>query len=492
LKNLVGVVDIGTSRSKISVYKLSDSRLELVHREEYSSGLRIEDGRAEQDPETVYKIIRHGARVAREKNTRILGISVYRGSIVAWRRDGTPLSPVITWLDRRSLLYYDKASIRVKLASRLPVIGKVFRPGSPTLLILSLLESDPIIKGVVERGGGFLWSLDGFIAYRVSNRYIADPSSSALSGLVHPGRLSRLGVVARMAGLEWLPLPDFFYHTEVIGEVEGVEVGPIIADQQAGVIGLGCLGEKCLKITLGTGFFLDYSTGGELVLSPGDGLVPLLVLYTRARRVYGVEGFIAGVGLFIEYLAEKLGWGYDVFDRARWYNAEALVLPTPSGLRTPSAPYLEPIWLGSILPLGPEKGSSAVLLGASLGVGSIYKRLVGRRGAPTSIKLSGGLSRLRGVVDSVASAIGSEVLLAREKSDSSLGVAVLTAIASGIVEEKFLYEHDTEYTRTRYERLLPRGAVTAWEKLATALGRRSFWRRYRKVLEEILFESQKE
>ena len=491
MKNIVGVVDIGTSRSKVSVYRVHSNKLELVHREEYSSGLRVEADRAEQDPEVVYKIIRHGARVAREKNAAIIGVSVYRGSIIAWRRDGSPLSPIITWLDKRSLFYYDRAPVLLKLASRLPVIGKVFMPGSPLLLLLSLTRQDPVVGEAVKRGEGFLWSLDGFISYRVSGRYLADPASSALSGLIHPGSLSRIGLVARIAGLDWLPLPEFFYHTEVVGEIEGIDVGPIIADQQAGVIGLGCLEEGCLKATLGTGFFLDYCTGSRLVLSPGGGLIPLLVLYTESRRIYGVEGFLAGVGLYIEYLAEKLGWGYEVFDRARWYRAGALVLPMPSGLRSPFSPYLEPTWLGSVLPLGPEEASSAVVLGISLGIASIYERLVERLGAPNSIRVSGGLARLRGVVDGVSSATSSEVLVAREKSDSSLGVAILAAIASGIVEEKFLYEHSTEYTRVRYERIIPRGVVALWEKLVTALGRRSFWRRYRRLLEEILFESQK-
>lgn len=51
------------------------------------------------------------------------------------------------------------------------------------------------------------------------------------------------------------------------GALAGVPVGGLVGDQQAALIGNKCLGQGEAKCTYGTGAFLLFCTGGEIVKS---------------------------------------------------------------------------------------------------------------------------------------------------------------------------------------------------------------------------------
>lgn len=79
---------------KLFVY---DDELNVVHSEAVEVGLvHPGPGRAEQDAERLYVVVRSFARKAGELGARELGITTYRASIVLWRADGSPLTNVAT------------------------------------------------------------------------------------------------------------------------------------------------------------------------------------------------------------------------------------------------------------------------------------------------------------------------------------------------------------------------------------------------------------
>jgi len=91
-------------------------------------------------------------------------------------------------------------------------------------------------------------------------------------------------LLLNMSTLKWEPslleffgfresiLPKLVSTSEVYGEIaygalKGVPIGGLVGDQQAALIGNKCLSQGEAKCTYGTGAFLLFNTGGEIVKS---------------------------------------------------------------------------------------------------------------------------------------------------------------------------------------------------------------------------------
>lgn len=67
-------------------------------------------------------------------------------------------------------------------------------------------------------------------------------------------------------------LPQLVSSSELYGKIEqgalkGVQIGGLIGDQQGALVGNKCLGQGEAKCTYGTGAFLLFCTGSEIVQS---------------------------------------------------------------------------------------------------------------------------------------------------------------------------------------------------------------------------------
>ncbi|HHJ06671.1 MAG TPA: hypothetical protein ENK24_04150, partial [Anaerolineae bacterium] len=105
MQNAILGLDIGTSSTKAILFDLSGRELALAQQAYPLSTPRA--GWAEQDPEQVWQALLATLRqiVKRAgKGRRILAMSLatQSGSLIAAQSDGTPLAPMITWLDSRA------------------------------------------------------------------------------------------------------------------------------------------------------------------------------------------------------------------------------------------------------------------------------------------------------------------------------------------------------------------------------------------------------
>ncbi len=482
--SLVASIDVGTSRVKLRIYD-ADNGFRPVYGEAVEAPLVRRGYIAEQDPSRLREIVFHMLETAAKRGVRAVGFSVYRASVVAWKRDGTPLTGIVTWMDRRSLAVYDALPLHLKLTSRLPVVGTVFKPGSPLLMMRHFL-SQPRVGDAVRRGEAYLWTLDALLAHWVTGRFVADPCNAALTGLIDPRGLKPFPLIPRLAGLEELPLPEIAMHDEVLGEWSGVEVGPIIADQQAASLGLQCLERGCMKVSLGTGMFLDYTVGRKPLLGAGEGLVPLVLLRTSRTTLYGVEGFLAGPGILVDSLVASFFEDYE--DLARHAESEedaALLVPSVAGLRVPHRPFME----GALLGITPKPSKAMLARGAVAGIAlaaaDIYYRLVDAVGEePRDLRVGGGLSRLGPLVKLMARWVGRPLKVSIDPEDSARGSAMLAALATGLLGR--LEDVQVSLKTVEPDHMdgpdLPE-VVEAWRGLIGVLGSKSFWKKLRRTLE---------
>lgn len=171
---MYGVLDIGTTKIKIFVY---DKELSLRYRESVDN-VTFPDGT--QDPNHIAASVKHFLNVARERGVRRFGVATYRASVVAWDRGGRPLTPVYTWLfDRVDDLY----SRRFAALQHLPKLGILFRKYSPLFRFLRAYK-DGELGSCLKAETCFLWTLDGFVAYLLTRRYVSDATNATLSGFI--------------------------------------------------------------------------------------------------------------------------------------------------------------------------------------------------------------------------------------------------------------------------------------------------------------------
>ena len=108
-----------------------------------------------------------------------------------------------------------------------------------------------------------------------------------------------------------MSLPRIVDSTGPVAEATELRGAPIIAglagDQQAALVGAGCVGRGAVKITFGTGGTLDACLG------PGDpptdvrgpsGTFPIVSWQQQGRVVWGIEAMMLSAGSCVAWLCE--------------------------------------------------------------------------------------------------------------------------------------------------------------------------------------------
>ncbi|MDM7274508.1 MAG: FGGY-family carbohydrate kinase [Thermoprotei archaeon] len=430
-----GVIDVGGTGVKVSVYNESFRKVDYVKIQ--VPIVSSKEGVAEHDALEIRGAVIHTLKWLRERGVKLGGIATYRASILAWHRDGTPLTNVITWMDWRSRAVVSKPIYKV--LGLVPPLGRILRADSPAVKIKWLLESTPGIKARVERGEAYVGTLSSYIAYLVSSRYINDASNEALTGLLHPGNFKRLWPVYDILGIPKAVDPEVVDNVSHIGSTDGVDVGVLIADQQASIVGSSCLSPQCLKVTGSTGVFVDAVTG-ELIM-PGKPLIPLVVYRVRGEALYAVEGFASSGGSIVEWLV-RAGFLDSVGDLDRLaYEARHGVVFIPS-LSPISYPVVRGEATGLVYGLSHSTSKSDFARGALEGVVLIVASLADRvektAGRRELIRADGGLSNSTAYLKLLASACNRRVERVRGVDGTGRGVALLLAVYEGALKTRDL------------------------------------------------------
>ncbi|MFP3173375.1 MAG: FGGY family carbohydrate kinase [Vulcanisaeta sp.] len=422
----LGVIDVGTTNVKLIIYS---SELEPQYQEVINvPTLFPRSYYVEQDANTLRGAFRHLINVARDRGVKFLGISTYRASTIAWDRSGNPLTNIVTWLDRRGLEIINR--FPYNLLRRLPLMSSVLIPTSPVVQILWLLRNRRDILERVSRGEAYIGTLSSYLAYLVSGKYINDATNEALTGLWHPGRLERIGVVYDALKIPREVGPEVTDNVYEYGEIDGVRVGVLIADQQAAMIGEGCLTSGCGKVTNGTGSFVDVAI--DKFRLAGDGLLPLLVLKIGNSLFYGVEGFLPATGSVIDWLI-KLGLlsTPQELDRLMGIRTgDLVVIPALAGVNVPQRPCARGFIDGLTLDTNREVFVRAVVEGIVQLVALIFDKIRGIANVEF-VRVDGGLSRSNLFLKLLATALGVRVERQFDVEATARGVAALLKVFTG-------------------------------------------------------------
>lgn len=100
----IAVIDVGSTWTKLYVYReTGDCTIgePLVSKKHPTPRLPGPPGYSRLNPGELWRLLEGLAREAARAGADRLAVSLHRSSVVAWDREGRPLSPVIVWDDRK-------------------------------------------------------------------------------------------------------------------------------------------------------------------------------------------------------------------------------------------------------------------------------------------------------------------------------------------------------------------------------------------------------
>ena len=126
--------------------------------------------------------------------------------------------------------------------------------------------------------------------------HITDPTNASRTLLLDINTLKWSESLLAFFGLRPSILPRIVSSSEIVGSIstgplKGVQIGGLVGDQQGALVGNKCFHKGEAKCTYGTGAFLLFNTGHEVVRS-NNGLIGTVAYQAgpETRPVYALEG----------------------------------------------------------------------------------------------------------------------------------------------------------------------------------------------------------
>jgi glycerol kinase len=363
-----------------------------------------------------------------------VGIANQRASTVVWERTtGRPIGPALGWQDLRT----------VGDCLVLQGEGLRFAPNQSATKLAHLLNQYDVTRSRDLCFG----TVDTWIAWHLSEGrlHVTDLSNAAVTGLVHLDGRGWNDKILEALRIPIEMMPRIIDSTGAIGEATALVGAPPIAgiagDQQASLIGQGCVAPGPAKITFGTGGMLDVVVGPErpsFETRGGGGTFPVVTWQRDGEAMWGLEAIMLSAGTNVEWLRDDLG----IIDSAAESHEVAaactdtdgvVYVPALLGLGTPHWDYGA---RGALFGLTRGAARPHIVRAVLEGVAQRGADLVeaterdGGRSIPT-IRIDGGMSRNPTFVQALADATQRPVEVSPVVEATTLGAAFLAGLAIG-------------------------------------------------------------
>jgi glycerol kinase len=275
-----------------------------------------------------------------------IGITNQRETTLIYERDTLrPIHRAIVWQDRRTAEVCES----LRSAGHEDVIrertGLVLDAYFSATKAAWLLDSVPGARQRAEQGELAFATIDTWLVARLTAgaEHVTEPSNASRTMLYD---LSDGTFSPELCGLLDVPmamLPKILDSSGVFGRTDaasflGIDapITGVAGDQQSALFGQGAWTPGTSKNTYGTGSFLLFNTGDELVRSKA-GLLTSVGWRLDGRDTYVLEGAIFVTGASVQWLRDQLG----TIDQAS--DSEALAAELPAGNE---GVYLVPAFTG--------------------------------------------------------------------------------------------------------------------------------------------------
>jgi len=486
-------IDQGTTSTRAIIFDHAGSIVstgQLEHEQIFPRA-----GWVEHDPMEIWGNTRQviGQALSKANLTRhdieAVGITNQRETAVVWdRTTGLPVYNAIVWQDTRTQAIVDRLAAdgggdRFKKIVGLPLA--TYFSGTKIAWILENVdgarekaEAGDLMFGTTDTW--VLWNLTGGLEGGV---HLTDVTNASRTLFMNLETLEWDDEILAAFGVPRSMMPEIRSSSEVYGTVNEhsllreVPIAGILGDQQAATFGQAAFDQGEAKNTYGTGNFLIFNTGTEIIHSENGLLTTLGYKLGDAEPHYALEGSIAVTGSLIQWMRDNLGIissASEIETLARTVddNGGAYFVPAFSGL---FAPHWRSDARGALVGLTRfvNKGhiARAALEAIAFQTREVIDAVNADSGVPlTELKVDGGATANNLLLQFQADILGVPVVRPVVAETTALGAAYAAGLAvgfwSGLGELRSNWQEDARWEPDMEEAERAR-LLRNWKKAVT-------------------------
>src|SRR5680860_1320437 len=447
-------IDQGTTSTRTIIFDKSGSIVSSGQKEHEQ--ILPQAGWVEHDAKEIWDNTREviGQALSKANITRhdieSVGITNQRETAVVWvKNTGVPVYNAIVWQDTRTQPIVDRLAAdggveRFKQKVGLPLA--TYFSGTKIVWILENVEG---ARAKAEAGDLLFGTTDSWVVWNLTGGvdggvHITDVTNASRTMFMDLETLSWDEEILEAFDVPRSMLPEIRSSSEVYGTVHTssllreVPVAGILGDQQAATFGQAAFDTGESKNTYGTGNFLIFNTGEEIVHSKNGLLTTVGYKLGDAAPHYALEGSIAVTGSLIQWLRDNLGMissapEVETLAASVEDNGGVYIVPAFSGL---FAPYWRPDARGAIVGLtrfvNKNHIARAALEATAFQTREVLDAVNADSGVPlTELKVDGGMVANDALMQFQADILGVPVIRPKVVETTALGAAYAAGLAVG-------------------------------------------------------------
>jgi len=417
------------------------------------------DGWVEHDAEAIFQASVEVLREAVSKAARdmgevaAIGITNQRETVVVWdRKTGQPIHKAIVWQDRRTADVCERLRGEGREGEVTEITGLLLDPYFSGTKVGWLLDRVDGARARAEAGELLAGTMDTWVIWKLTGGRVhaTDATNASRTLLFDIRRQAWSEQMGEMLGVPLKLMPQVLDCTGDFGETQAELLGRAIpirgvaGDQQAALMGQGCIRPGEMKATYGTGCFMLLNTGEAAPVSKAR-LLTTVAARVDGRTTYALEGAIFIAGAAIQWMHEGLNvgggpQGVEKLAMGARDDLGVVLVPAFTGL---GAPWWDAGARGAIVGLTRDAGlaeiSRAAFDASALQTRDLIEAM--RADAPEAfhekveMRIDGGMSRSTWFSQRLADLTGISVCRATYGETTALGAALFAGVGCGVYRD---------------------------------------------------------
>lgn len=380
-----------------------------------------------------------------------IGITNQRETTIVWDRfTGRPVYNAIVWQCRRTAALCDQIvseGMSEYIRSKTGLIPDAYFSATK---IRWILDNVPGARQRAERGDLLFGTVDSWLIWNLTEEknHITDYSNASRTMLFDIHTMQWDEELCRYLDIPVTMLPkpvpncyDFGHLSAGLPgmeELAGVPICGVAGDQQAALLGQGCLQPGDTKNTYGTGCFTMMNTGDVPTMSR-HGLLSSVAWDIHGQIRYCLEGSVFNAGSTVQWLRDELRMIHSagetqVLAESVPDNGGVYLVPAFTGL---GAPHWDMYARGTISGLTRGTTRAHIIRAALEGIAYQVKDLIDAMeqdsGAPLQcLRVDGGASVNRFLMQFQSDILGKPIDRPQMVETTALGAAFLAGLQAGV------------------------------------------------------------
>ena len=379
-----------------------------------------------------------------------IGITNQRETVVIWdKATGEPIHKAIVWQDRRTAPTCD----RLRKAGLEPLVtettGLLLDPYFSGTKIAWLLGNVEGARARAQAGDLLVGTMDTWVIWKLTGGKVhaTDATNASRTLLFDIRNQAWSSDMLEMLDVPPQILPRVLNCADDYGQTEPdlfgapIPIRGVAGDQQAALMGQGCIHPGEMKATYGTGCFMLVNTGEAAPTSHAK-LLTTVAARVDGRTTYALEGSIFIAGAALQWVNEGLsvpggGGGVEALAQTARPDHGVIMVPAFTGL---GAPWWDADARGALFGMTRDTGLAEIACAAFDACALQTRDLVEAMrsdaseafGEGVELRIDGGMSRSAWFSQRLADLTGVAVGRATYQETTALGAALFAGVGAGV------------------------------------------------------------